>query len=55
MKLGEILLQNKLVTPDQLNEALEIQAKQPDRKLGEILIELGYINTEVLQNTLQNQ
>ncbi len=40
--LGEILVQRKVITPEQLKEALEIQKKEK-QFLGEILVKLGYI------------
>lgn len=42
-KLGEILVQNSLITPEQLREALVFQ-EQDNRRLGEILLEKGFID-----------
>src|SRR3989338_3241278 len=48
-KLGEILLEDSLVTKEQLNEALKLQEKSKERKpIGEMLIELGYLSEEGL-------
>ncbi len=44
-KIGEILLKQNKITDEQLNEALILQASN-GKKLGEILIERGYI-TEI--------
>jgi type IV pilus assembly protein PilB len=41
-RIGEILLDRGRISEDQLQEALELQKRDP-RKLGEILIDLGYI------------
>jgi hypothetical protein len=52
MKLGEYLIQNKLITSDQLNQALELQKKKPEQKIGEILVELEYLTPEALQKAI---
>ncbi len=45
LRLGEILCQLGFITPDQLEEALQIQ--QSTRELlGQILQRLGYITSE---------
>lgn len=50
-RLGEWLIQRNKVTPEQLEEALLIQ-QQHGGRLGEILMELGYITEEDLWQTL---
>lgn len=52
--IGQILLKNKALTPDQLDEGL---ARQEDssKRIGEILIELGSIKEEDLLNALAEQ
>jgi len=48
-RLGEILLDDELVTKEQLEEALNLQKSSKDRKpIGELLIELGYLSEEGL-------
>ena len=42
--IGRIAVQHKLVTPDQLRQATREQARRPDKRLGEILVELGFID-----------
>lgn len=54
MLIGELLIKSGIITIDQLNEALQIQ-KQSQKKLGEILIELGYITTRDLIWLLSEQ
>ena len=44
MLLGEKLLQEKLINQAQLDEALGIQKTEPSRKIGEILVSLGYLD-----------
>lgn len=52
--LGEFLLEKKLITPAQLQEALSIQEKTGER-LGKTLINLGYVSEEDILDTLQSQ
>ncbi|OGS19284.1 MAG: type IV-A pilus assembly ATPase PilB [Elusimicrobia bacterium RIFOXYA2_FULL_40_6] len=53
-KLGEMLVNLGILTPEQLKEALEIQ-KQSGGKLGHILMQLGYVTEEVLLTFLGKQ
>lgn len=53
-KLGDLLVDGRHITADQLHRALAIQDKK-HRKLGEILQELGWIQPHVLQQALQRQ
>lgn len=46
-RIGELLIKNGIITQEQLDEALE-QQKKKKKRLGEILIELGYLNSENL-------
>ncbi len=45
VRLGELLVQHGKITPDQLIKALQVQ-KETGKKLGETLIELGFITRE---------
>lgn len=54
MRIGELLVKSGIITEDQLNEALRIQ-QADKRKLGEILIELGYIHARDLVWILSEQ
>ena len=53
-KLGELLVENGLLTEDQLLEALHTQ-KQERKLLGEIIVELGFTTKEKLDGTLARQ
>ena len=53
-KLGEILLEEGLITDEQLETALTIQ-KGKNKKLGKVLIELGYINDMQVAEALTKQ
>lgn len=52
VRIGDALVEDKLITEEQLNEALTAQ-KEKGTLLGETLVELGYIREEVLVKVLQ--
>ena len=54
-KLGEILLQGDVLTKRQLNKAIAMQQAGDDRKLGEILVELGYITVDDITDVMMQQ
>ena len=49
--IGTVLISQKKVTREQINEALDIQ-KQSHDKLGEILVKLGYCSEEDISGAL---
>ncbi len=61
MLIGEMLVEEKLITETQLNEILVVQKdlkeRQVGKKVGELLLEKGYIDigafTRILQRQLQ--
>lgn len=54
--LGSRLVKSKKITEEQLDKALEVQAKDKSgKRLGKILIELGSITDEVLNTFIQTQ
>ncbi|MCX5881278.1 MAG: ATPase, T2SS/T4P/T4SS family, partial [Deltaproteobacteria bacterium] len=53
-KLGELLLQAKLIDQKTLENALEIQKFQK-KKLGQILVDLGVIDDEMIAKALASQ
>lgn len=54
MKIGEILIRRKLISPAKLNQAIEIQASCR-QKLGELLMFQGWIQQEQLEAALKEQ
>ncbi len=48
LKVGEFLVQSGIITPKQLREALLLQADNPERLVGEILVTQGVISKEDL-------
>jgi type IV pilus assembly protein PilB len=45
LRIGELLTKYGIISQDELKKALEIQKKEKNKKLGEILINLGYIKS----------
>ena len=51
VRVGELLLENKLITEDQLKNALAEQ-KRSGRKLGRVLTDLGYVGEQAMLEIL---
>ena len=54
VRLGEILIQQKLLTEEQLKLALDEQ-KKSGRRLGRVVIEKGYATEEQISQALARQ
>ena len=54
-RLGDLLVRNGRITDDQLRTAVDRQAGDRDRKLGEILVELGHITRAELEDHIRVQ
>jgi type II secretory ATPase GspE/PulE/Tfp pilus assembly ATPase PilB-like protein len=52
MKIGELLLNNNLVSESQIAEALQLKTKRPNKTLGQILCQMGYIKKADLDEIL---
>ncbi len=52
-KLGEILIENRLVTEQQLSEALELQKVFPNQTVGQLLCRLGFLQESDLVYVLE--
>ncbi len=53
-KIGDLLLKEKLISPEQLNQALEHQKKYGGR-IGSILVELDFVTEDDITNVLSHQ
>ncbi len=53
-KLGELLVERKVISPEQLSEAFKIQ-QEKGGLLGQILVELGYSTEEAVAQALTAQ
>ncbi len=54
LRLGDVLVQQKLISQEQLQQTLELQ-RQTGKKMGRLLIETGLITEELLANGLARQ
>jgi MSHA biogenesis protein MshE len=54
IRLGDLLVQQKLVSQEQLGEALEKQ-RQSGRKLGRVLVEHGYVTEDEISGAIARQ
>src|SRR5438477_12028909 len=54
MRLGEILIERKLITPEDLDRALELQKERGD-KIGKTLVDLGFIAMRDVLAALSDQ
>jgi general secretion pathway protein E len=55
MRLGEILLERRLITQDDLARALELQRERPGDKIGKILVDLGFVASRDVMAALAEQ
>jgi type IV pilus assembly protein PilB len=51
-RIGEMLIDQGFITPDQLNEALEKQKTSAGKRLGRVLVEMGFIDEKKLTDIL---
>ena len=54
-KVGEMLVEQNLITAEQLNQALEIQKEYPDQTIGQLLCKLGFIKERELSLLLDQK
>ena len=54
VRLGELLVQQKLISQDQLKFALE-QQKRSGRKLGRVLVDNAFVTEENISEALAKQ
>jgi len=54
-RIGDLLRRNQLVTSEQLDEAIRLQESQRDRRIGDILVGLGYVQQDRLEQLLALQ
>lgn len=55
-KLGELMVRMNMLTQEQVDRVLEVQAKsQPRKRFGEVAMELGYASEWTVENALRLQ
>jgi tetratricopeptide (TPR) repeat protein len=48
-RLGDLMVRDALITHEQLAQVIEMQRERPDRRLGELLVESGFISPSSLE------
>jgi len=51
-RLGELLIQNRIINAQQFSKALELQKTYPNQPIGQLLVQLGYIRETLLKEFL---
>jgi len=54
-KVGEILIEQELISQEQLQQALELQKNIPDQTIGQLLCKLGFIRESDLRTVLDQK
>src|SRR2546429_7592152 len=54
-RLGDLLVREKVITPEQLDKAMKAQKDAPNARLGSILVKLGFLTDEDVTNFLSRQ
>src|SRR4051812_4487678 len=54
-RLGDLLVREKVITPEQLDQAMKAQKDAPNTRLGSILVKLGFLTDEDVTNFLSRQ
>ncbi len=56
LKIGQLLVSQGYVTEEQIEQALGLQAVNPDTtRIGDVLIDVGYVTREQIQNAVNAQ
>ena len=54
-RLGDLLVREKVITPEQLDKAVKAQKDAPNSRLGSVLVKLGFLTDEDVTNFLSRQ
>jgi tetratricopeptide (TPR) repeat protein len=54
-RIGDLLVKNGRISPQQLEQAIALQEQRRDSKLGELLVEIGAVTRKDLENYMQIQ
>jgi hypothetical protein len=54
-RIGELLIKNGSITEEQLENALMVQKENKDKLLGEILLEMKFIDENALKKAITEQ
>jgi hypothetical protein len=53
-RIGEFLRRIGALTNEQVEHVLEVQRETPDKKFGQVAVELGYIREELIDRFLSS-
>lgn len=54
-RLGDLLVKNGIITAEQLQEAIAAQDRHRDRRIGELLMDMGHLSREALAQHIREQ
>lgn len=54
-RLDQMLVRQAAITPEQAQKSLELQSRTPNKRVGQILLEMGAITLEQLHSTVKTQ
>src|SRR5215472_14340349 len=54
-RLGDLLVKNGIITAEQLQDAISAQDKHRDRRIGELLMDMGYLSRDALAQHIREQ
>ena len=54
-RLDQLLVKQAAITPEQAQKSLELQARAPHKRVGQILLEMGALSLERLHTTVKTQ
>ncbi len=54
-RLGDMLVKNNVITAEQLQSAVAAQDRQRERRIGELLVDMGYLSREALREHIREQ
>lgn len=54
-RIGQVLVESEIISPDELQDALDLQKKGDTAKLGEIVVRLGYATEGEIETALAMQ
>ncbi len=54
-RLGDMLVKNGIITAEQLTAAIDAQEHQRDRRIGELLMDMGYLSRDALRQHIREQ
>ncbi|HEU4989057.1 MAG TPA: DUF4388 domain-containing protein [Gemmatimonadaceae bacterium] len=54
-RLGDLLVKNGIITAEQLQAAIDAQDRHRDKRIGELLMDMGYLSRDALRQHIREQ